>query len=286
MGLRLPHTLSPSKISLYKECALAFRYSAIDRIPEPPSLPASRGTLVHRTLERLFLEPAPLRSRARAGELLSAAWEDLAPTPDFTGLGLDAAGVEALHGEAGTLLDSYFTLEDPTAVQPIGLEVMLAADVGSVRLRGILDRLELDDGTLVVTDYKTGRSPSLYDERARLLGVTVYAYLCEEVLGRRPERVQLLYLANCEALMAEPTDQALRGLRRQVGALWEAIARSCKDGSFRARPGRRCDWCGYRSFCPAHGGSGPGPPDSGQLSLFDLSEVSTTAPPVGPQERE
>jgi putative RecB family exonuclease len=275
VGLRLPYTLSPSKISLFKDCALAFRYSAIDRVPEPPSLPASRGTLVHRTLERLLLEPAAQRDRQRAEVLLGESWRELAPTDEFAGLDLDDAAVETLHDDAGQLLDSYFALEDPTRVRPVGLEVMLSATVGPVKVRGILDRLELDaGGSLVVTDYKTGRSPSLYDERARLLGVTVYAYLCEEVLGQRPKEVQLLYLANREALVAVPTDQALRGLRQQVGAIWDAIVRSCRDDDFRARPGHRCDWCGYQTFCPAHGGSGPPRPENPQLTLFDVSELA------------
>ena len=55
------------------------------------------------------------------------------------------------------LVHRYFELEDPTTVRPIGLELRLAATVGSVQLRGIIDRLELDeDGELVITDYKTG----------------------------------------------------------------------------------------------------------------------------------
>jgi len=73
-------------------------------------------------------------------------------------------------------------LEDPNTVRVIGTELRLQVDLGPasaadmtgataltgdasitnaggrLRLRGIIDRLELDqDGELVVTDYKTGR---------------------------------------------------------------------------------------------------------------------------------
>ena len=51
MSLPLPTTLSPSKISAFKHCPLQFRFSVIDRLPEPPSPAASKGTLVHRALE-------------------------------------------------------------------------------------------------------------------------------------------------------------------------------------------------------------------------------------------
>ena len=60
-----------------------------------------------------------------------------------------------------SLVQRYFELEDPRTVRPIGLELKLEADLGRARLRGVIDRLELDEnGELVVTDYKTGSVPS------------------------------------------------------------------------------------------------------------------------------
>jgi putative RecB family exonuclease len=54
MALALPRSLSPSKVSSFKDCALAFRFSVIDRLPEPASPQMVKGTLVHRALEGLF----------------------------------------------------------------------------------------------------------------------------------------------------------------------------------------------------------------------------------------
>ena len=86
----------------------------------------------------------------------------------------------------------YFELDDPRSVNPIGLELKLEAEFGPVRLRGVIDRLDLDtDGELVVTDYKTGTVPSEYHEAKSLSGVHIYAMLCERMLGRRPARIQL-----------------------------------------------------------------------------------------------
>ena len=140
-------------------------------------------------------------------------------------------------------------------MRPIGIELQLEAEVGGIRLRGIIDRLELDEGGgLVVTDYKTGRTPHERNERGRLGGVHFYARLCEAVFGRRPSRVQLLYLAEPVAITAHPSDQSARFLDKQVAALWTAVERACRDDDFRPRPGRLCDFCGYRAFCPAMGG--------------------------------
>ena len=77
MALPLPVSLSPSKVSSFTDCALAFRFSAIDRLPEPPSIAASRGTLVHAALERLFCLDGPERTEPRAQQCLHEAWEAL-----------------------------------------------------------------------------------------------------------------------------------------------------------------------------------------------------------------
>ena len=64
-----------------------------------------------------------------------------------------------------------------------------------MRLRGIIDRLDVAaDGSLIVVDYKTGRTPSERFERGSLGGVQTYALLCESLLGRAPAEVRLLYL--------------------------------------------------------------------------------------------
>src|SRR5690606_40099543 len=108
-------------------------------------------------------------------------------------LELDEAGTAQLEADARALVERYFRLEDPRTITPIGIELKLELELDGIRLRGIIDRLELDEaGELVVTDYKTGRAPSEQQEQQRLAGVSFYSLLCERLFGRRPARVQLL----------------------------------------------------------------------------------------------
>ena len=255
MGLPVPQRLSPSSVSAFKDCPLAFRFSYIDRLPEPPSAPASKGTLVHRALERLMCRPPAERTVATALDELAIARVEMADDPDLTGLELTDAEWEAFHAEAEVLVRRYFELEDPTTVQPIGLELKLSAEVGRITLRGVIDRLELDaDGELVVTDYKTGSVPSEMYENARLAGVHIYAFLCERMLGRLPSKVQLYFLSKPEAIIARPSAQSAAGVERKTGAVWNAIARACERDDFRPHPGPLCNYCTFRPYCPAHGG--------------------------------
>ena len=255
MALELPTSLSPSKVSSFRDCALAFRFSAIDRLPEPPTVPAAKGTLVHRVLELLLNHPAPERTHATALALIPQAEADVLDGDEYAALDLDGDQRGALLADAATLVERYFALEDPRTIEHEGLELMLEAEVGGVRLRGIIDRLERDaDGGLVVTDYKTGKVPSERFENGKLGGVHFYAFLCEQVLGERPARIQLYYLAQPVAIVAEPSDQSIRGLERRVGAIWTAVERACQREDFRPNPGPLCHWCSFKSYCPSFGG--------------------------------
>lgn len=256
MSLPLPVSLSPSKVSSFKDCGLAFRFSAIDRLPEPPSPWATKGTLVHRALELLFCDvPAGSRDMSAGMAQLDRAWAECLVDPEFTELELDDTATDEFLADARLLLHNYFALENPDSVNAIGMELRLEASLGSLRLRGIIDRLELDeDGELVVTDYKTGKAPNERFERSRLGGVQFYAFLCEQVLGRRPARVQLLHLREPLAIVSVPTDQSIRGLKTRTSAIWSAVELACERDNFRPNPGPLCNYCAFKEYCPAFGG--------------------------------
>lgn len=256
MALPLPSTLSPSKVSTFRDCALAFRFGAIDRLPEPPSVPACKGTFVHRVLELLFCEAPADRTPEAAEAAFRIARDEYVETDDFVGLALDDLAHDAFFADAQGMVDRYFGVEDPTLVNAVGLELMMEARVGDVRVRGIIDRLDLTpDGQLIVTDYKTGRVPSAFQEQQRLQGVHFYSLLCEEVLGQRPAAVQLMYLSKKpEIIVATPSQQSTNALRKRVSAIWTAIERACELDNFRPQPGPTCNWCSFQQYCPAFGG--------------------------------
>jgi putative RecB family exonuclease len=256
MALALPRSLSPSKLSAFKDCPLAFRFAAIDRIPEAPAPHMVKGTLVHSALERLFWDhPRGERTPEAARAALDLAWGALQEEPDLADLELTEAERDLFVADAAALVDGYFRLEDPDAVDAVGVELTLEADVGGLRLRGIIDRLDVTaEGELEVVDYKTGRVPSVNQEQQRLGGVQFYALLCEQVLGRRPSRVRLMYLREPLVIEAQPSDQAVRGTRQRTAAVWTAIERACENEDFRPRPSALCNWCSFKFLCPIYGG--------------------------------
>jgi putative RecB family exonuclease len=253
MALAPPRTLSPSKVSAFTSCPLAFRFSQIERRPEPPSAPAVKGTLVHAALERLFWHhPAGERTPAAAALELERAWDALQDDEEVVELGLDEDAATAFLHDAQHLVENYFLLEDPNDTRTVGVELGVEADLDGLRLRGIIDRLDvLPDGRLIVVDYKTGRAPSERFERGSLGGVQTYALLCESMLGQAPAEVRLLYLRQPLAITAVASDQTIRGQRKRAIAVWSAIERACNAEDFRPNVGPLCDYCNFKSSCPA-----------------------------------
>jgi putative RecB family exonuclease len=251
----VPTSLSPSRVEAFLSCPMAFRFASIEKLPEPPSPHATKGSLVHRALELLFMQPNPLRTIEVAEVAFHQAVTEYRSDPDFTGLGLDTDQVDAFVADAWTLMQAYFRMEDPTVVRDIGLELRLEAQVGSLALRGIIDRLELDaEGGLVVTDYKTGRSPGAKYEQSRLAGVHFYSFLCQEVLGQRPSAIRLMYLRSGEVITATPSAQSVKFLTTRTTAVWKAVEKACQTGDFRPKQGALCNSCAFQPWCPAFGG--------------------------------
>jgi len=251
----VPTSLSPSRVESFLSCPLAFRFSSIEKLPDLPAVASTRGSLVHRALELLFGAPAPERTPAALDRAVDAAIDEYRSSPDFRLLGLDADQTATFDRECRTLATNYLEMEDPTTVREIGLELKLEAPVGELTLRGIIDRLELDDdGELVVTDYKTGRAPSPNWERKSLSGLSFYAFLCESLFGKRPAAIRLMYLSSKETITATPTEQSTRFLTTRTNAVWKAVATACERDDFRPRQSPLCNYCSFQQWCPEFGG--------------------------------
>ncbi len=253
VALDPPRTLTPSKVTAFTNCPLAFKFSQIERRPEPPSPHSVKGTLVHAALEGLFWHHAPGdRNPAAAAAELERSWAELQDDDEFVQLELGPDEAKAFLADARTLVGNYFRLEDPNRSHAVGVELGVETMVDGMRLRGIIDRLDVaPDGSLTVVDYKTGRAPSERFERGSLGGVQTYALLCESVLGRAPAEVRLLYLRQPIAISSVASEQAIRGQRKRAIAVWTAIARACDAEDFRPNVGPLCDFCHFKTSCPA-----------------------------------
>jgi putative RecB family exonuclease len=266
-GVDVLGALSPSRAGDFMACPLLYRFRTIDRLPEPPSVDAARGTVVHKVLEDLFDLPAAERTPDRAGAMVVPAWEavleaepalaSLFPDPD------EGAAIGAWLTSCRSVLARYFTLEDPRRIEPAERELYVEALTDTkLLLRGVIDRVDIaPDGAIRVVDYKSGSSPGESYEGKALFQLKFYALVLWRMRGVIPKRLQLIYLANSEVLSYDPDEQDLLATERKVQAVWEAVRQAQESGDWQPSPGPLCKWCAHKALCPAYGGTPPPLPD-------------------------
>ncbi|MCH1866850.1 PD-(D/E)XK nuclease family protein [Nocardioides sp. CFH 31398] len=257
-GVEVLGSLSPSRAGDFTSCPLLYRFRTIDRLPEPSSPEAVRGTVVHRVLEELFDLPAADRTPERARGLLRPAWETVCDADPEAATAV-AEPLERWLGTCADALDTYFTLEDPRRLEPADRELYVETVLESrLLLRGFVDRVDVSpDGLVRIVDYKTGRAPSELFEAKALFQLKFYALVLWRTRGRVPAMLQLIYLGNGEVLRYVPDEQDLLATERKVEAIWAAIRHAEATGDFQPSPGRLCDWCAHQALCPAYGGTPP-----------------------------
>ena len=255
-GVDVLGALSPSRAGDFMTCPLLYRFRTIDKLPEPASPDAVRGTLVHKVLEDLFDLPAMERTPVRAEQMLEPSWHRL--------LDDEPALAEIFDGEGGvdrdrwwdtcrTVLERYFTLEDPTRLEPAERELYVEWLLDSkLLLRGFVDRVDVaPDGAVRVVDYKTGRAPGPGFEGRALFQMKFYALVLWRLRGVVPAMLQLVYLGNGELVRYVPDEHDLLATERKVQAVWEAIRRATDEQDWRPSKGPLCGWCAHKALCPS-----------------------------------
>lgn len=251
----VPVTLSPSRVSSFQDCALQFRFSNIQNLPQPPGIHAVKGNVVHRALELLLALDAHERTEIAAHEFMAKAQREYELMYDFTGLNLTPEQAGKFWKECADLINGYLKMEDPRSVNSIEIELWVEAPLDGFSIRGYIDRLERDAlGQLVITDYKTGKSPRAIDVDNKMCQLEMYAFMVRAMRGELPATLQLLYIKDGVRLTKSPTEQSMQFVATRTSAMYRAIERACMTGIFPPRRSGLCNFCNFKKWCPEFGG--------------------------------
>jgi RecB family exonuclease len=213
------------------------------------------GKVVHALAEEVASGRAPADLEVLM-ERLDTVWD---------GLAYDAPWQSAQQRtEAREALRRFLTWHAGRDRELVATEVSFETDVhvpgGTVRLRGFMDRVELDnDGRVHVVDLKTGKRPFVAGKVATHAQLGTYQLAVREgaldtVLRPRPE------VGGAELVMLRVDDgpgpkvqqqAALEPSPSWVEALLDTAVRRVLGESFPPTPQERCDRCAFRRCCPA-----------------------------------
>lgn len=243
-----PH-LSPSSSSMYRQCARKWKFRYRDRLPDPPGVPALAGTFAHRVLELLLQLPAERRTKDEAKNLCRKVWPETQRDEDYKALALDEAGAREFRWRGWLAVEGLWRLEDPAQVAVHATEHDVRVDIDGVPFRGIVDRIDVEDDGLIISDYKSGRAPSRRFADDRLTQVVLYAAAVRESSGQTPAKARLLYLG--QSVVETPvTEDHLGHATSTLSQTWASLTADCERDEFDPSTGPLCAWCPFLSSCP------------------------------------
>lgn len=272
IGKSLPLHVSPSQLSNFDRCNLAYWFSSVAGWREPTTLAQIIGTLVHNVLENFLKINQENRTKDAAWNLLRENGEEII---NINSKWLKEDDITTLKDKSAESLKGYFDLEDPTKIK-ISLEDLerpISAIFDSVKLYGRLDRITRD-GLVKITDYKTSKKPAPQYLSDSLRQVMLYAAGLQ-VSGIKVDEVELIYLPGRDRVNRPTYKSAIDRAVHHLVTSRKKMEKSLEKLTWNANPGTICKSCAFLKVCPAKNTSAsiPGSDESDEvLQILNLEK--------------
>lgn len=245
---------SQSKMGLYRECPLKYKFRYILKIPEKPKYFFTFGTILHSVMEYLYSTQQfpPLEDTLK---FFKQKWS--AQTWQEKGYGsLEKEQEGFLEGQE--IIKKYYAKHLADNLHPLSTEMKVYADIDGLTVMGIVDRIDyLGDGKLAILDYKTGKTlkrepdqlmfyQKLLENSPKLLPLVQARDI--EVQKISIEKMLFYHLPTLTEDSFKPVSAA------ELDAFWKGAMKTAENilaEKFEPTPSEQsCRWCDYRGSCP------------------------------------
>jgi putative RecB family exonuclease len=244
-----PPYLSPSSMGTFRQCPQKFKFNKIDGIPDRPSEATLLGNFVHEILEEFYAQPIDERSIASAKVLAAEVWAKSEWEKRIEGF-VKPEQHRRFRWSAWWCLENLWKIENPKSIEPIGIEREVNGLLGSATVKGFIDRYErIDDGSICISDYKTGKTPSKSWVADKFVQLRIYAALMSQDV---PDvgQLKLLYLKDGVSFSYAINEDNNQEIINYVDETYAGVQSACQSGDFPYVRSRLCDFCAYKSICP------------------------------------
>ena len=262
-----PLKLSFSRVDTYQSCPLRFRFGYVDGLPSVPAPALSWGSSIHAALEtwwdQKLPEPPPVDVLLDA---LYQHWDD----EGFVGMERDEKvrwyrhAQEILRRHHARFATSY----EPAVVTEQWFEL----DLGDmITVVGSIDHVaRTPAGGIGIVDWKTNRRAKTRRHVAGSMQLAIYALAARQLWGHDPEWVALDFVVPGVRVTVDraeiDVDAAVAGIHQ--------VAAKIRAEAFEPTPSALCNWCDWRTECPAFQGDGP---DVAGTALIELRKLRRRA---------
>lgn len=258
-----------SQIQSYLACPLRYRYEKIDKIkPEiqQESLHLILGTTVHETLENLYKQ---------VGNLKIPEIKDL--QEDFNTIRKrELEKVNKIHGEGyfeNETLENFFARGEKyiqryyTNYHPFDQAISMKTEDNinfeieeGLKFRGKIDRLDIQQDTMTITDYKTSRSLPKDWSNSIEEQITLYGIGIQQDYGKQIKKIiwKVIYLHLEKEYQREITQEKITETKQKYLAIMHEIEEKKEqylagdEETFEAKSWYQCQYCSFLQICPLY----------------------------------
>lgn len=238
-------TLSHGKIDSFLTCPKRYKYAHILKVPSRPHHTLVYGNAIHQAIRVFQLNRMAGQDTSITDlhDVFRKAWQ----TEGF----LTRAHEELRLQQGLKALTAFHTAETAATSIPKYVEKRFSLTLGSVRLVGIFDRIDIegDEGTII--DYKTSdvQTEKQAQQRAKnSRQLALYALAYRLLFGDLPKALELRFLTpNVVIGRTSPTPKMLEKAQADM----DAAAAGIRAGQFPGEPiYRACQYCAFATICP------------------------------------
>jgi len=251
LGEREPITrFSYSALQSFKTCPRQYEYNYLLKIPQAPSGATSFGSSLHNTLNEFY----KLVSQSKQASLFEDYKEDLSLDrllsiyeDKWISVGFESkAHHDTLKARGKEILEKFYEHFKDEVTRIELLEKGFKLKVGHYTITGRIDRADkLEDGSLELIDYKSGKSKSQkeVDKDQQLM---IYALAAKECFGQPASRLTLYFLDDDLKVSTEPDADKLDKMKTDIIETADKI----NESDFAPTPSKFvCGFCPYNKIC-------------------------------------
>jgi len=222
---------SYSRIDTYNSCPAKYFYSYILKEPRSTNSAALLGNIVHSVLENTLENEKELNLEELQNEYNNniISWDP------------DKIVSNELISVGKIILDNFYDENQDTKFNIIDKEMEFDFIIGSYRIRGFIDRVDLFGNRIYIIDYKTGKWEVALKDVATNLQLGIYALAISNVFPDKEVYAELYYLRSGKKKGHFFTDEDISVVKER---LVKNIQKIINDNNFTPTTNTRiCSYC-------------------------------------------
>lgn len=245
--------LGPSKIIQYLRCPMSYKLQYVDKLPSKSSPAASVGSTVHKVIETAHRSGWSAENMDEAAALLEELWGAVRPhtsDPD------DPQAGKSINEARDVWLPWYLSWQDGqrTIASEERWRIDLETNGMVIPMQGTIDRVYRADGSVIVSDVKTGQRKPSQADLSNDLQLSLYSWAFREMSGQAETWMEIVWMRSQETLR---TVRTAAYLRHVVDDVVIPAAKAINAGVYPCNPHTKygCNYCDHKSACPVGQGA-------------------------------